>query len=64
MSDFFWDPRDWDDEKTEKVLIDELPKSSYGLANCTFHYWIKYVGLRQVYYYCQYCNVKKPENKR
>lgn len=56
MSDYYLD---WLDEDTQKIIKDD-PKASFGNGACTYHYWIKYTGLREIDYYCQYCNAKKP----
>ena len=55
----YWDDYGWLDEPTQKIIKEE-PKYSYDKANCTYHYWIKYEGLRIVDYYCQYCGAKQP----
>lgn len=59
---FFYDPMDWLDEPTEKIVRDE-PKYAFNNSKCTLHLWKKYEGLRLVDYYCQYCGIKKTEEQ-
>ena len=52
----------WDDnyEVTKKIII-ESQEAEKALTNpkVCYHYWVNYVGLNEVYDYCQLCGVKK-----
>jgi len=58
LEDLMW--IEWDDEITKKIIIDpkEAEKALKIPAIC-YHRWVPYVGLREVYDYCELCGVKK-----
>ena len=52
----------WDDdyEVTKKIIIEsQETEKALNKPSVCYHYWVHYVGLKEVYDYCQLCGVKK-----
>lgn len=51
-----------DDEATKKIDIDELLKKKEQEPSkknyCYPHFWVKYQGLNEEYWFCRYCDIK------